>query len=261
MQKETKITIVIFLLATFALMFVSHGIIALLLEFGVVSFESMPVQILGIIGGGAPAFAALFIVYARYSKETQDAYWSWVFTFKVPYYWWLFIFLAPLLLGGVLHYINESSLAFIDLGIGDIIGIPIMFGAMIFAGGAEELGWRGILQKESEPSVPLAYIGIFIGIIWGLWHLPLFLIEGFAHYDYAFSIYILSTVIFSLWMTGVVYKTGSVGMAILMHAAVNTAANLGFNVPMERSPVIYTMLILVVIVSVVWLLRLEKRTI
>ncbi len=49
-----------FLIITFVLMFASHGLIFLLLEHTGLGWNEFPLNALGIIGGGAPAFAALF---------------------------------------------------------------------------------------------------------------------------------------------------------------------------------------------------------
>lgn len=57
--------IIVFLLITFGLMYLSHGLIALLLETTSIEWDNFPFNILGIIGGGAPA---LFIVYKMYNE-------------------------------------------------------------------------------------------------------------------------------------------------------------------------------------------------
>jgi membrane protease YdiL (CAAX protease family) len=42
---------------------------------------------------------------------------------------------------------------------------------------AEEIGWRGYLFDRLADRGPLAR-GVFIGVVWSLWHLPMFLIAG-----------------------------------------------------------------------------------
>lgn len=49
---------------------------------------------------------------------------------------------------------------------GITINLPFVFG--------EELGWRGLLLKETQKMGFLAS-SLFIGIVWGIWHLPIIL--------------------------------------------------------------------------------------
>lgn len=49
---------------------------------------------------------------------------------------------------------------------GSTISLPIMFG--------EEFGWRGLMLKETK-SFGFLKANIFIGFVWGIWHLPVIL--------------------------------------------------------------------------------------
>lgn len=258
MHKNTKQVLITFLLITFGLMYGSHGIIAILLNQGV-DFDSQPIQWLGILGGAAPALGALFIVAKFYSKEDAKDYWRNVYRFKVSAIWWAFVFLAPLLTGFIANLVVHRSLDFLNIGIRDLLAFPIIFAVMIFAGGAEELGWRGIMQKRMYKAVSLPLTGVIIGIIWGVWHLPLFLIEGFAHYDYHFLTYVFMTILFSLFMTGLVFKTSSVGLAILFHASINAFGNLGFGIPMLLNGWLLVVIAILIGLSVIWLLDMENK--
>ena len=256
-MKNDKRIIILFLVITFGLMFGAHLVVALILNADLLLFNNPIVQALTILGGGAPAFAALFIVYKRYSNDEQKQYWKSVYQLKVPWYWWVFIGLAPVLLGFITNLIRYSNLSFFTWSNEYILRIPITFAIMIFAGGAEELGWRGILQRHLHGKIPLAVIGLIIGVIWGVWHLPLFFIDAFAHYDFVFITYLLTTVLFSLWMTGVVYKTNRIGLAVLMHAMLNTMGAFGLGIPMIINPYILVVLISLIVISLGWLMSLK----
>ena len=232
MSKSNK-RIVVFVIVTFGLMYLSHGMIAYLLETTSIEWDNFPLNLLGILGGGAPAFAALFMVYKMYNEEEKKAYWDRVYFFRVPWFWWVVALLSPLIIGVIANVFYHGGWWHPDLEMTDIIVFPLSFAFMIFAGGLEELGWRGILQDNLSIKANLIVTGIVIGVLWGIWHGPLFLIDVFAHYDYAFSTYMFSTVIYSLLLTLVVYKTKSVMLAILMHASINAFGNLGFGIPME----------------------------
>ncbi len=77
---------------------------------------------------------------------------------------------------------NLSPLLILGLALvqGTIAGItfnvPFMFG--------EEFGWRGLLLRETQ-SMGFTKANLFIGIVWGLWHLPIILMgHNYPHYPY-----------------------------------------------------------------------------
>lgn len=43
----------------------------------------------------------------------------------------------------------------------------------------EELGWRGYLLGEFQTRHSLISSSLIVGVIWGLWHLPLWLVSGY----------------------------------------------------------------------------------
>jgi len=44
----------------------------------------------------------------------------------------------------------------------------------------EESGWRGFLQPSFEKKYGVILSSIFVGVIWGFWHTPLWFIEAFS---------------------------------------------------------------------------------
>lgn len=44
----------------------------------------------------------------------------------------------------------------------------------------EELGWRGYLLKELHKRHSLFMSGLLVGIVWGFWHIPLWIISGYS---------------------------------------------------------------------------------
>ena len=100
----------------------------------------------------------------------------------------------------------------------------------LFAGGPvfEEIGWRGFafprLQRLHGPLVG----SLVLGVLWGVWHLPLFLIPSWdtPHGNYLdvalFVIWAVSTTIVLTWVFN--NTKGSVLLAILAHGSINSAA-------------------------------------
>lgn len=98
-----------------------------------------------------------------------------------------------------------------------------------------------------------------IGVLWGIWHGLLFLIDVFAHYNYAFSTYMFTTIFYSLLLTLVVFKTKSVMLAILMHAGINAFGNLGFGMPMEVHGGLFAFFAVLIVMLAAVLFFVEKR--
>jgi membrane protease YdiL (CAAX protease family) len=95
------------------------------------------------------------------------------------------------------------------------------------AGFGEELGWRGFLQKE------LGYLGfwkssIVIGLIWGLWHVPIIL-QGHnypEHPQAGVLMMILFTLLLSPIFSYVRLKAKSVIAAAIIHGSLNATVGL-----------------------------------
>ena len=91
------------------------------------------------------------------------------------------------------------------------------------AGFGEELGWRGLLQKE------LAHLGfwkssLLIGVIWGIWHAPIIL-QGHNYPEHP-KIGVFMMIIFTLLLAPIFgyvrLKAKSVIAAAIIHGTLNT---------------------------------------
>ena len=110
------------------------------------------------------------------------------------------------------------SPALISLGQGLIAGATI--NALLAFG--EELGWRGLLQREWEHLGTFAGSAI-IGLVWGVWHAPLILMgHNFLDHPVAgvFQM-IAATMLLGILISYVRIRAGSVIAAALMHGSVN----------------------------------------
>ncbi|MFC1575742.1 CPBP family intramembrane glutamic endopeptidase [Gemmatimonadota bacterium] len=106
-------------------------------------------------------------------------------------------------------------LLFLLSAVGTPLGsLPLVFG--------EEYAWRGFLQDELEALGRLP-ASLFIGLIWGLWHIPVIL-SGIHTYPPTLTGIALGLVFFSLWgvvQSYAVFKVGSVWAAAFLHGVVN----------------------------------------
>jgi membrane protease YdiL (CAAX protease family) len=99
-----------------------------------------------------------------------------------------------------------------------VIGIVCGF---IFAFG-EELGWRGyLLPRLVQSGWPFPIL--LSGLVWGIWHAPLFFLTGYAHGAVTLSLlmFTLSTILFGVFIGWLRLASGSVFVAAMAHASFN----------------------------------------
>ncbi|KTG29381.1 CPBP family intramembrane glutamic endopeptidase [Haloferax profundi] len=105
--------------------------------------------------------------------------------------------------------------------------LPVVILVNVFLGGplAEEAGWRGFAHPLLRERVGPGIAGGAVGLVWGLWHAPLFLLPGqsFAIGGGDPASFLALTVSWSL-LFGVAteWAEWSLVPAVLGHAAVNT---------------------------------------
>jgi membrane protease YdiL (CAAX protease family) len=99
------------------------------------------------------------------------------------------------------------------------------------AGFGEELGWRGMLQKEFAP-LGFWKASLLVGVIWGVWHAPLIL-QGHNYPEHPRT----GVLMMILWcaLLGPVFsyvrlKARSVLAAAVMHGSVNATFGLAIMV-------------------------------
>lgn len=92
----------------------------------------------------------------------------------------------------------------------------------IFGGGLEEIGWRGYLQPALESRLAILPAIIIIGILWSLWHLPLWINPGTYQEGTNFLLYTIHTLITALSLSAIFKLTNSVLICILYHGWTNT---------------------------------------
>jgi membrane protease YdiL (CAAX protease family) len=117
---------------------------------------------------------------------------------------------------------------------GAIWVLPVAIARALLGGPiAEEIGWRGFLLPRWQARFSPVAAAVLVGIVWGLWHVPVFFVPGVALGASetgslpAMLRFLLATLAISLIYTWVYRRTrGSLLMAVLLHASTN--ASVGF---------------------------------
>jgi uncharacterized protein len=210
-----------FLLITFGL---TWGIASLLIFFYdqvvVIFGEVGPSNPLYILAVYAPAFAAFMLVWRHYGLSGLGSYLRRLTLWRMPLSWWLFLI------------IGTPALFYLASAITGTITDPFAYDPwhtvlpalllMLVLGPVEEFGWRGLalplLQRRFTPFGA----SVIIGIIWGIWHLPAFLIGGTPHSEWVFLPFFIAAIALSIIMTSMFNASkGSILTVALLHFQLN----------------------------------------
>ena len=123
----------------------------------------------------------------------------------------------------------------------------------------EELGWRGFALPRMLDVMGAVPASLLLGAIWGIWHLPAFLLSGFNQSGGNFTLFMVGAVAFTVLMTWLYNNTGGsiLVSGILAHLMLNSTTPL----PSDGRPyAMYTgLVVLGSIVAVVFSKRLGWR--
>jgi membrane protease YdiL (CAAX protease family) len=131
--------------------------------------------------------------------------------------------LAVMLLAAGLHVALGGDIATAPAS-GHLLMTVVNLPLVLLLGGplGEEFGWRGLCTACSARSAGMAGRQPGLGLVWGVWHLPLFFIDGTAQAHIPPGLFLLSVVAMSVVFAWLVNRTaGSVVAALLFHTAIN----------------------------------------
>jgi hypothetical protein len=110
---------------------------------------------------------------------------------------------------------------------GPVLIIIAQFAVITVLGGplGEEFGWRGYALPALTKLLGWRWAAVLIGVVWGLWHLPLFWMAGTAQAELPMGLFLASTIALSVVFARLSVNTQfSVLPAILLHGAINWSA-------------------------------------
>lgn len=152
-----------------------------------------------------------------------------IVVFRFPARWYGFALAVPLLIA-VAQTVFAAGTG-VPLAPGEL---PVRTGAFLISalavlfvgGGQEEPGWRGYLLPLLQSRMTPLTSSVVIGVVWALWHLPLFVLgfEGYA--EVSVAVYLPTLIALSVVHTYLWNRTGSVIAVMVLHAGVNAARNL-----------------------------------
>jgi membrane protease YdiL (CAAX protease family) len=132
---------------------------------------------------------------------------------------------------------------------------PILFVLFVLVIG-EEIGWRGFLLRHLLDRRSPLVATLLVGIVWALWHTPLYLIPGMPSYGGPYLAFAAWAMSLSFLLTWLWLGTRSVVLATVMHGAANLASSFVF--PHTDAGVIFsfgalgTAVVAAIVVALTW---------
>jgi uncharacterized protein len=106
--------------------------------------------------------------------------------------------------------------------------IAATFGSVIVGGqSGEEIGWRGYALPRLATRFGFPIASVLLGVVWALWHLPLFFVIGADTQGQSFVVYGIQVVALSVAITWLYLRVGrSLLLVMLMHSAINQSKDI-----------------------------------
>ena len=184
---------------------------------------------MALIGGFAPLAAALTLVVRRHGWREGWTFIRQAFDFRTKPLFYLLALAVPMAVAAVAHYLAPVF----GLQVADVLFpegvnpwlmlVPYFFFTLLVGGGQEEFGWRGYAQQPLQERYGIIKASMLIGVVWGVWHLPLWVFPD-AQGAYSAVAFIIHTTAVSL-VYGFLYNASGKKLIIplFFHAMWNAA--------------------------------------
>lgn len=207
-----------YLLWTFGITGLCWGGLAVLVDQGTLTFTHPVGTLLHLLGGFGPTVGGLW-VFCRQGGTVRGIP-RFVFGFRRGTLGFLALFLV--LEGAVIALSSRQLNPQLPLSL-----VPLVFfQAVVCYGGNEEVGWRGAMQPILEEKLPFPLAAVVTGLVWAVWHLPLWFVEGASQQNIPFGWFALLAVLQSFWYGALYRKTRWVFGCNLAHGLTNTLLSL-----------------------------------
>jgi uncharacterized protein len=184
--------------------------------FGEVGYTN-PLFILAVY---APAIAGIFLVARTYKLRGLVSYLRRLALWRMPFVWWAF------LIAGI------PAVNYLGAAISGPIADPFPFSpwyavlpalaAALLIGPMEEFGWRGVALPLFQRRFAPLWAGLILGLIWGLWHVPSFFMDGTPQSAWQLGPYFVGVVAIAVILTPMFnVSRGSILIPILYHFQMN----------------------------------------
>ncbi|WNC72357.1 type II CAAX endopeptidase family protein [Thalassotalea psychrophila] len=181
-----------------------------------------------IVSAGVGGFVIASLVVSRSNALNSISQW------RISIKWWLIALLLPatwMLLGLFMAYMTGNPVEISHHGLDLQTWIlyttrSILLTFLVVAIG-EESGWRAWMLPRLQASFSPLLSSVFLGLIWGLWHFPLFVIGQYSDPPEMVFAKAGACVMLGIIFTWLYNRTGgNLLMVVLLHTAMNSSPRL-----------------------------------
>ena len=165
----------------------------------------------------APAIAAFIIIIYKTGIQGLRRYLTRLLIWRSSSSWYIFLIIGiPLIFIGGSWLKGNLFTGTFPFSTWSSLVIALLLAAI--KGPVEEFGWRGLalplLQRKFTPILA----GLILGIIWGLWHSPAFLLSGTQQSNWSFAPFFIGCVALSIIVTPLFNRSrGSILLPAFYH--------------------------------------------
>lgn len=192
---------------------------------GIAPFDHPLFQVLLLLPAIGPALAAIIVIAAGDGKTGINHLLKPLLQWRVGAIWLMIAVIAPalLLLAGKVVTQALGLAATTESQGNTVIGMAIATLVMsLFSNTWEEVGWRGFALPRLQKHHHALTATLTVGVLWGLWHLPLFFWAGNPMSDYPLLAWFIGTVAVSFVYTWLYNSArGSLLVVTLFHVLGN----------------------------------------
>ncbi|MER7012074.1 type II CAAX endopeptidase family protein [Saccharopolyspora sp. NPDC000359] len=199
---------------------------------GVEDFAFPPVlgtsQVLGMLPGAylGPICAAFIVTAVAGGRAGLRKWAGRLLRWRVHWGWYLLavVGVPVALIIGSIPFAGLENMAVPPTSV-LLLLVPGLVMQLLTTGVAEEPGWRDFALPLVQPRFGPLPGTVLLGVVWGVWHLPLFLTEwgGYPDVTWVDPVeFTISCIAISIVMTWVFNRTGeSLPVAALLHGSIN----------------------------------------
>jgi membrane protease YdiL (CAAX protease family) len=214
--------LLVFLLIVFGLAWSLFALFVFATDWVVQTFGELsgrhPLFILAVY---APAIAALLLIGFTAGRSGVARFLSRLFLWRASPWWYVFLLLGfpAISFAGALCKGNAMTAPMLTESVATLL--PLI-GFMAVLGPVEEIGWRGFALPLLQRWLVPFWAGLFLGVVWAVWHLPAFMLSGTPQAGWAFMPFFAGSVACSVILTSFFNDArGSILLAMLFHFQMN----------------------------------------
>jgi uncharacterized protein len=216
---------------------------------GIAPFDNPYFQILLIFPVLGPTLAAVIVSVTLHGKTGFRDLFKAFIQWRVGIVWYAIVLLGPTILFFAAQLITRlfglPTIHSEQQGISFFIMVLV---SSLVANLWEEAGWRGFALPRLQKQYSALLASLVVGILWGLWHLPLFFWVGGSMSNYPFVPWFIGLLANAFLFTWLYNSTkGSLLLVALFHIALNTAGGLISGVSTIASAIVTSIVAILVI--------------